>query len=123
VFNDFLSSKLAIVGGLNELLYALSINNVDNLTLWSLSPTLLVLNNLELATIDSGFRPLDDSLSILTRTLVKYGALDVFSNLVSSFASYLVILMLVYTFLIIYFFNNNKLNTSEVAADNDYLSL
>lgn len=124
MFGTSVSSKLPTLGHLNDLLIAILVSDSSvNSLITSSSPTLLALNNLELIFIDSGFKLLDDSMLILTRTLVKYNTVSSIDNVLSGFISYLVFITLVYSFLVVYFFNNNKLNTSEVSADNDYLSI
>lgn len=104
---------------LNTLLMSSNDFSPSNLNL----PTLVVLGNLELLNIDCGFRPIEDSLMVLTKVLTKYSVVNTIDNLLVDFMSFMVLLVLIYLFLIFYFFNNNKLNVSETSADNDYISI
>lgn len=88
------------------------------------APTLFVLENPELID-DVGGTATDFffSSAVVNLTLLKNEHMSYITMFSSSLVSYICFLSLLYLFMVIYFYSNNKLNSSETVSDNDYISL
>jgi hypothetical protein len=87
------------------------------------SPATVVLNNPEVVTLTDSAPNLFNELFIVNNTLIRSDFISVISIVSVNLISYLTVVVLVYLFVLFYFYTNNKLNSSESCADNDYLSI
>jgi len=113
---------------LNSLLLDLPSSALMGFSNEILTPTLLVLENPELIDFNTAgsithHRLFNLSCTSWSFTLLKSEYVDSINTLSSSLVSYLMAIYLIYLFVVLYFYTNNKLNTSEVSADNDYISI
>lgn len=96
----------------------------NGMSLFFNAPTLFVLENPELLD-DAGGIVTDSffSSSVVNLTLLKNEHMSYINMFSSSLVTYICFLAVIYLFLVMYFYSNNKLNSSEVSSDNDYISL
>ena len=87
------------------------------------SPAVVALNNPEVITLVDTNLGLFNEMYTINNALIRSDFVYTVSSTCINLISYLTMLVLVYMFVIFYFYTNNKLNTSESCADNDYLSL
>lgn len=87
------------------------------------SPATVVLNNPEVVTLTDTAPSLFNELFTVNSTLVRSDFVNTINIISVSLISYLTVVILTYLFVLFYFYTNNKLNSSESCADNDYLSI
>lgn len=103
------------------LINAESVLNLNQTLDLTLSPTLFVINNLELLSIVNSN---NDSLFYTTsKVLLKTEFVNTFDSFSTGFVLYTSTLLILYLLLVLYYTSNNKLNSSEATTDNEYLMI
>jgi len=87
------------------------------------SPAAITLNNPEVVTLTDSAPSLFNELFIVNNALVRSDFINTVTLVSVNLISYLTVVTLIYLFVLFYFYTNNKLNSSESCADNDYLSI
>lgn len=120
-FSELFNLDDAVV---NSLIVSYATKQNNGISLVFNAPTLFVLENPELVddagdTITNFFF----NSNVVSLTLLKSESINYISILSFSLVSYVLFLAGVYLFVVIYFYSNNKLNSSETSIDNDYISV
>jgi len=109
---------------LNSLIVSYATKQNSGMSLFFNAPALFVLENPEL--VDDAGDSITNfffSSNIVNLTLLKTEPINYINMFSFSLVSYVCFLAVVYFFVVIYLYSNNKLNSSETSADNDFISL
>lgn len=86
-------------------------------------PVAVVLNNPEIVSLAGPNLSLFNDMYCISSSLLRSDFVLLSSSTYINLISYLTVILSIYLFILLYFYTNNKLNTSESSSDNDYLSI